>query len=413
MIPACYDAVFCARYAGNSAAPKKNSETKASYPSDPKQPGTPHHREFTPRGDLFPASQVDWQLALRGAYRVDAGVSSYELVAAPSVSVMHKARGREVNIDAGLEIVAPLQDTMRVRSGDLSLQAAVALDAQTLGQFRAGIEISQADTGDSSLPAGISIAPVVVSGAAEATVTRQFGSFFSALRGSVDRDVYGDSGLAAGGWQGNSDRNRTGLEAGLRLGSEVAAHVNAFVEGGVRRDLYDAASTTFGVKADSWTYLVKTGLTGNWHDVVTGEISAGYTYRQYDNGAFADVHATLADAHLTYSPDDAVAITASLGTKLSADDPATGASSRVDYSAGIDAHYLINSRLTLRGQLGADLSLLHGMGQTETVWRAGTGADFALNAHTDINADYSYAYAERVTGPSDSHTVSLGVNFKR
>lgn len=412
MPASCYDVAFCGPHPKRSTQPVEDDVTVPVYPSY-QQSVAPNYREFTPSGDLFPSTQADWRLALRGAYRVDSSGSSYEIVAAPSVEFTHKASAREVVFGASAEIVAPHATSVRVREVEATLNGEIALGRDVTGELRANIGISQDDPGSSSLPAGVNTAPIVVEGGAEGVATRRFGSFFTALRGSIVREQYGASGLAAGGTQSNTDRNRTGLETGLRLGTEVAAHLDAFIEGAVRRDLYDAASRTYGVKADSWSYIAKTGLTGNWHDVLTGEVSVGYTYRNYDNGVFGNVHAALADASVTYNPDETVAITTSVGTELTADDPLTGATSTINYTAGIDASYLINERLTLRGQLGAELALLRNTGQTETEFSAGTGADFALNPHTDLNADYDYVHANRVSGASDSHTVSLGVSFKR
>gem|GEM_PF-460962 len=412
MPASCYGAAFCGPIPQHTTRSVDDDVTVPAYAGD-QQPVVPTYYDFSPGGDPFPSTQADWRLALRGAYRVDRNGTSYEIVVAPSVNLTHKARAREVVFGASAEIVAPRVSSVRVREVEATLNGELALSRNVTGELRANIGVSQDDPGSSSLPAGVSTAPIVVEGGAEAVATRRFGSFFTALRGSITREQHGTSGLAAGGTQSNTDRNTTGLETGLRLGNEVAAHVDAFIEGAVRRDLYDAASRTYGVKADSWSYIAKTGLTGNWHDVLIGEVSVGYTYRNYDNSVFGNVHAALIDASVTYNPDETVAITTSVGTELTADDPITGATSRINYTAGIDASYLINERLTLRGQLGAELAVLRNTGQTETEFSAGTGADFALNPHTDLNADYDYVYANQVSGASDSHTVSLGVTFKR
>jgi len=86
----------------------------------------------------------------------------------------------------------------------------------------------------------------------------------------------------------------------------------------------------------------------------------------------------------------------------------------VDYSANADVAYTVNSWLTLRALADWYSTRYAGSTNTETGYGLGAGADYKVNAHTALSADYGYDYAEStVNGVQDAHRVTVGVTLSR
>ena len=82
--------------------------------------------------------------------------------------------------------------------------------------------------------------------------------------------------------------------------------------------------------------------------------------------------------------------------------------------ASADLAYTVNSWLRLRASADWGYSWLEGSSETERSHGLGAGADYKVNSHTAVSADYGYVHRDNsASGLFDSHTVSLGVTVKR
>lgn len=367
-----------------------------------------------PADPTGPATDVDWSLSLRGAYENNGSGDHYEALIVPSVSIDHAAKGVDYSFGIDAEIVAPAGNDLRLSRGTVSFESTHALAHTTGLATNIDLDVSQAGADDPNLAAGVSKAPIVASGSAGLAVDRQFGRMNMALRGSIEREIFGDTGLNNGTFQNNETRNRTGLEADLRVTHELTAVLDIFVDGSVQRDIHDLASITTGATQDSTTYAIRGGLTGNWSDRFTAEASAGYARRRFDSDLLGDVPVVLADLTVTYRPTSTLELRAAIATDISAPDPATGSSTRIDYDASFDAVYQANQRLALRTSIAGSWARFAATTQTQTGYSAGVGVDFSLNAHTDLIADYRYGVTRDIVGVVDtSHRVTAGVTYSR
>jgi predicted porin len=108
-----------------------------------------------------------------------------------------------------------------------------------------------------------------------------------------------------------------------------------------------------------------------------------------------------------------VAFTAGIETALApagADNPGTA---RIQYSAFANAQYTVNSWLRLRATADWSQSELVGTGTTERRLGLGAGADYAVSAHTSLNADYGFGNTDNANGNTLSHQVSVGLTISR
>lgn len=178
--------------------------------------------------------------------------------------------------------------------------------------------------------------------------------------------------------------------------------------------MHDAASPSLGARADGIDYALKAGIAGNWgHDRLQAEASVGVGLRRYDAASLGEVRTTLYDASLTYHPDETWTLGATLSTEIV---PPGGDvdTTRVRYKLGADLAYRVNSWLALRAD--ADWSRTDGVGTgiTDTSYGWGVGADYTLNRHTALSADYAFTHTESSPDPvREAQRVTLGVTFKR
>jgi hypothetical protein len=76
--------------------------------------------------------------------------------------------------------------------------------------------------------------------------------------------------------------------------------------------------------------------------------------------------------------------------------------------------YTVNSWLALRAKANWSTSRFIGSGETEREYGWGLGADYSVNAHTAVTADYDYAKTTNSTdGVEDAHRVTMGVTVSR
>jgi hypothetical protein len=234
------------------------------------------------------------------------------------------------------------------------------------------------------------------------------------LRGSLERDAYGNSTLAGPIVQDNTSDNRILAGTGLRIAYGLTPIIKVFVDGGISHDFYDAPSPTYGVKADGTNYELKTGVAGNWGETLQAEGSIGVGLRRFDAAGVSEVVSTLYDASIVYRPRSTVAITAGFATNVTPPGPDGSGTARTEYVASGDIAYTVNPWLALRTLASWTYVDLAGSTGNERGYGFGVGADYALNRNTALTADYGFAHYETVSNPnSNTHRVTVGVTVKR
>ena len=381
---------------------------------------------YVPRPGFNPAQRephdpyfdIDWNLSLRGAYVHTTSGERFEALLLPSVALTHTGNRWALNFAASAELVKP------ITSGELRVAALrssggfdYALDQLTLLSATAALDLTQGPPDeplDLGNPDTVIAAPLALSGAVEAALSRRFGRFDLALRGSLGRTVYGPTTYAAPPVTDNSDQNFTETGAGLRIGFEATPMLTIFADGSVSRDWFDGPSSALLVSSDATTYAGKLGVSGQWNQVFEAEASVGFALRRFDAARLGEVTATLYDASLTFTPDEAWAFRAAFATSIAPPGPEGSGTARIDYEATAEASYRINAWLKLRASANWRAAELVGSTDSETGYGFGLGAEYQLNEHTALTADYGFSHAEITPDPAeDAHRVTLGVTFKR
>ena len=278
----------------------------------------------------------------------------------------------------------------------------------------ADFELTQDLPGTPGLGNDIALGPQTISGRGELGVTRQFGRFNVGLTGAAQRDVYGPTTLIDGSTENNDDQDLWTLDAGLRVGFQATPIFEVFGQAGLGREIFDHPSSVLLVKPDATNATIKGGVVGRWNDILEAEASIGFGLRRFDEASLGEVTSRLYDARLTYTPDPTWRFTAALTTSMAPPGPDDAGTTRVEYEATGEVGYTVNSWLALRALANWRTSEIDSGADTEKGYGYGAGADYKLNAHTDLSADYGFDHTETTSdGTEDSHKVTVGITVSR
>lgn len=382
--------------------------TSMSPDCDCGRPGSPYEWDA-------PFFDLDWSLALRGAYVRDGAGERFEALIIPSVTLTHETMRGGYELSAGAEVIRSSLDDYRLAALRASISGGRQFDALTDLTGRLDLSLTQDSPGDPGVPTDEALAPLIASVEAEAAVTRELGLFDATLRGTAARTVYGTTTLNDGTVLDNSTQDNWTASAGLRVGYAVTPIVTAFVDGSAGYQLYDQVSPIYLVALDAADYELRTGVSASWTSVLEAEASIGVGLRRFAEPSFADVVSTLYDASLTFRPDETLTLEANLSTSVGAPGPDSGGAARVEYAAAADARYRVNTWLAWRASAGWSYAALAGTTDAESEYDVGTGLDYLFNEFTTLTADYAYNWAGDNVDPAGEveHRVTLGVTFSK
>lgn len=361
---------------------------------------------------IAPFFDTEWTLGLRGAYVQDPDGQHFEAIVAPAVKMTHERRRQTLDFAADAEIVKRSDGAQRIAALRFSAATEYALDRVSRFKWDGTLALTQADASAPDLASNVLIAPVVIEGETEASLARQFGRFTLTGRASAGRNVSGPTTLDDLSQQDNSTSNVTSFGAGLRLGFEVTPRLSVFADVSRETDMFDLPSPTLLVKLDGSTNAVRIGATSKWGRFIDAEASIGFGLRQYEAGGLADVSSVLYEARLSYTPDETFTLSAELDTTIASAAPDSLADGEVEYTASAKARYVVNSWLALRAEAAWSRTISVGTPDTEEGYGFGVGADYMVNSHASIAADYSFGRSIISPDPAeDTHRVTLGLVF--
>ncbi len=93
-----------------------------------------------------------------------------------------------------------------------------------------------------------------------------------------------------------------------------------FYDSDVSRSIYDKASTVLAAKRDGWTFDNRLGVSADFKDRLSGEVSVGQLRRTYDDASLDNILTTSYGAAITYQVGNNASLEVNAGTALS---PAT------------------------------------------------------------------------------------------
>jgi len=377
----------------------------APVPPDFAVPGEPGHNPL----------DIDWSVGLRGSFTHATTGDSFVTTLTPQASGTYEGRRGTLAFEGSAAIArVDGSNELALGSAAFAVDGRLALDRLTTLTGRAALEHARTLPGTPGLdplllqPAGES------AGTLELGVERRFGQFKLGAEGSLARRLYGDSVRADTGTTSNADQDHWSTAARLRLGYQMTPIFEVFGEAGLGREMFDHPNTRLGQRLDATDRTVRAGVSGNWNDVLSASVSVGVGERQFDAAGLDRVTTQLYDASVTFRPTSTLALTAGLASAIAPPGSDGAGTAKIEHSAEAGVDYDVNSWLRLRASADWTASRQVGGPETETRYGLGAGADYRVNRHTELSADYDYGHRDNSSsGTLDSHTISVGITLRR
>jgi hypothetical protein len=198
--------------------------------------------------------------------------------------------------------------------------------------------------------------------------TQALGKLSLGLHGTYDRESYQNVALGAGGpGLAADDYNDWGLK--FRAAYRITEAFSPFVEFGADTRAYDSGTDALGYRRDSNGVTGMAGATLAFSQQLTGEASAGYGERNYQDSRLEHADAPLVDASLIWSVTPLTTLTLKAQSLLN-DSILAGASADINRTYTIDVTHALTRAiiLGLTGSYGTD--------------------DFVGVAERDVNASF-------------------------
>lgn len=371
---------------------------------------------FTPGAiaqDLLYPFDISTGLTLRGGYEMKDGVGQNFFEAVSEISVIRSDEDWTLSGSASATIDKYQAEQGGVRSLNLGGNVSYQFTRRTKldAGLSYGLNLPRLDSDD--LPSNVVEAPLSQDFGASATLSHQFNKTAFEARGGLARSQMGATKLDDDSLVDNRDQNSWAINVGGRASRELTPIVSVFYDTDITRSIYDQASATLSAKRDGWTFDNRLGLSANFKERLSGEVSIGQLRRTYDDASLNTVLTTSYGAAVTYQIGNSAALEVSADTALS---PATepGEASKITDSLSLGFSQQINERLGYA--LSADFGREHYQGSDRNAGRFGVGLEgtYVINSYASAYAGYRYEVREdSVDGGSRTNSIEAGLRFTR
>lgn len=297
---------------------------------------------------------------------------------------------------------------------DAKLNGRIDVSRDTRVDLEGRYALSTDSPNSPDLPTSVSKLPFNNSYGATAGIAHRFNRFELAAKGTVDRFTYENATLNNGDIVSNKDRNYDQYGVALRGSYELTPGVRPFVEIGADTRVHDLSVDQTGVRRDSDGKTAKIGTTFELTRKLTGEISAGYLTRTYEDPNLPELRGFIADASLVWSP---TALTNVKLTATSAADESTlsGVSGVLKRDAGIAVEHAFRRNLVGTAKLGYGLDDYDGSGREDKRMLASAGLVYKLSRTTQVKGEFRQEWL-RSNAPGNDYTASIvmvGLRWQR
>ncbi len=247
--------------------------------------------------------------------------------------------------------------------------------------------------------------PLITQYGGSAGVTQRFNRLALSARGSVDRTDYADAKLGGGQVLSQKDRNLTQYGLRLRAGYEVSPGFMPFAEVLLDTRKYDLKADSTGFRRDSDGAQVRAGTSIELTRTLTGEVSAGYGLRRYEDQRLGDLRSPVVEAVLNWAMSPLTTLKLRGATEFEETTIAgsPGAITR-RLSAELSHAFLRNLTATATASYGR--SDFQRVTRQDDTLRAGFGLDYALTRNLVVRGSFSH---ERTTSNVPGNNISANV----
>jgi hypothetical protein len=194
------------------------------------------------------------------------------------------------------------------------------------------------------------------------------------LLGNFDRRDYTD------GDEGDRDRDLFGGR--LRAGYFVSPRINAFVQGGFRREVRDQDSGR-----DNNVYSASVGTEIDFTGLLFGEVNAGWSLQEFDESDVDSENGFTYGANLTWNPTGLTSV------RLDGEggfEPSDVGSSRLESEIGLRIDHELLRNLLIGGEVRYSRDDFQDANRVDNRIDVGPGITYFINRNFSVGADYVF-----------------------
>ena len=293
-------------------------------------------------------------------------------------------------------------------SGKVNLRLDIQRD--TFANFELRGALATQRPGSPNVPGATLNQPSIASFGVTTGLTQRIGRLEAGVSFLADRRTYGDAELAGGGVSRLSADNYNSYGVRTRVGYEVTPGVKPFVEvgGDVRRrdEVIDAA----GFNRDSSGVLVRAGSTFEITRTLTGEASAGYARRVYNDNRLPILAGPTLDGKLVWSATPLTTLTLRAATELN-ETTVANASGSISHTLSADVSHALLRNLNIGAGIAFTDNQYKGVAISERSWTGVLRSEYAFNRYLRARGSYAFERLDSSQAGSsyDAHVFLLGL----
>jgi hypothetical protein len=268
--------------------------------------------------------------------------------------------------------------------------------------------------GSPNVPADVAKLPIFHTYGTTLGLTRRFNRFEVAAKATVDRTEYQDSKLTDGSTSSNHDRDFNAYGATLRGSYEVFPGVKPFVEVGADTRKHDLQFDRNGFERDSNALTPRLGTTFELTRILTGEVSAGYLVRKYEDPNLQQLSGMVFDASLIYAMSGLTTLTLA-GSSKADEIVVAGTSGALRRDVGLQVDHAFRRWLIGTLKIGYGMDNYVGSIRADSRVSLGSAITYRLNREIALKGEYRYdQLRSNVEGVDYSANVFLvGLKLQR
>ncbi len=274
--------------------------------------------------------------------------------------------------------------------------------------------VSTDNPGSPDLQAGLSKLPIYTTFGGSAGIGQKFNRFDLSLKGDAERTVYQDSSLTDGSTASNDDRNFNQYGVRLRGGYELSPGLTPFVEAGADTRKHDLDTDLSGYKRNSNGVTGKVGATFELSRLLTGEVSLGYTRRDYEDARLEQLSGLIGDASLVWTANSLTTVKLTAASTIG-ETTVSGVSGVLYRDIGLEVDHAFRRWLIGTVKVGFGLDDYVGSSREDKRFSAGAALTYKFNRFVSLKGEFRQDWT-RSNESGNDYTASifmLGLRFQR
>ena len=256
--------------------------------------------------------------------------------------------------------------------------------------------------------------PLIVDGGAGLGVTQSFNRLELTLRGGFDRNYWEDAHFSDGSTQALSRDSYDAYSLTSRAAYELTPGVKPFVEAKIDQREHDAITDTSGYMRNSDGLALRAGSTFELTRLLTGDISAGYADRHYEDRRLPDLRGPTFESSLVWTVTPLTKVT--LRGSTSMDETTVAASpGAITRLSGLEVSHALLRNLTLTA-LGSVSRMDYPVASlSQTVFQEGLRAEYNVTRTVVIKGTFTHQRMQSNIAGSDytSNIVTVGLRIQQ